>query len=104
MSSTIQVKRGTRAELDAAAVKRQLLAGEPILLTDEQRLVIATSSTTYTDLAKLSESSGGGGTWGSITGVLANQTDLQLALDDKADITDLTSLVSFSRTFMMMGA
>jgi len=28
---------------------------------------------------------GGGGTWGSITGTLADQTDLQLALDNKVD-------------------
>lgn len=27
---------------------------------------------------------GGGGTWGSITGTLSNQTDLQTALDAKA--------------------
>ncbi len=95
MSSTIQVKRGTREQLDTAAVKRQLLEGEPILVTDEGRLVIATSVSTYTDLAKLSESSGGGGSWGSITGVLSNQTDLQAALDLKASDganSDITSL------------
>lgn len=34
---------------------------------------------------------GGGGSWGSITGTLSNQTDLQDALDDKADITSLRS-------------
>lgn len=31
-------------------------------------------------------SGGGGGTWGSITGTLSDQTDLQDALDDKADL------------------
>jgi hypothetical protein len=34
---------------------------------------------------------GGGGTWGSITGTLALQTDLQNALDDKLDISGLNS-------------
>ncbi len=32
---------------------------------------------------------GGGGTWGSITGTLSSQTDLQNALDLKANLTDL---------------
>lgn len=31
------------------------------------------------------QSGGGGGTWGSITGTLSDQTDLQLALDNKVD-------------------
>ena len=34
---------------------------------------------------------GGGGTWGSITGTLSNQTDLQSALDAKADSVALAS-------------
>lgn len=36
---------------------------------------------------------GGGGTWGSITGTLSNQTDLQTALDAKAD--DATTLAGY---------
>jgi hypothetical protein len=39
-------------------------------------------------LSNVFTSSGGGGTWGSITGTLSSQTDLQTALDAKAD--DLT--------------
>jgi hypothetical protein len=34
-----------------------------------------------------SSGGGGGGTWGSIIGTLSNQTDLQNALNDKADIS-----------------
>jgi len=34
-------------------------------------------------------SPGGGGTWGSITGTLSDQTDLQSALDDKANDADV---------------
>lgn len=36
----------------------------------------------------LSSSGGGGGTWGSITGTLSNQTDLQSALDLKAPLAN----------------
>lgn len=36
--------------------------------------------------------SGGAASWGSITGTLSNQTDLQQALDNKADATSLESL------------
>lgn len=35
------------------------------------------------------QAGGGGGAWGSITGTLADQTDLQAALDDKADASSL---------------
>lgn len=35
---------------------------------------------------------GGGGTWGSITGTLSDQTDLQTALDDKADVSSLGTM------------
>ena len=38
--------------------------------------------------------SGGGGTWGSITGTLSNQTDLQTALDSKANTSDLPTKTS----------
>lgn len=37
-----------------------------------------------------SVASGGTPAWGDITGTLSNQTDLQTALDTKADVTDIT--------------
>jgi hypothetical protein len=37
---------------------------------------------------------GGGGTWGSITGLISNQTDLQDALDDKADTASLADVAT----------
>ena len=40
------------------------------------------------------EASGGGGTWGSITGTLSNQTDLQNALDAKANSSDLATVAT----------
>lgn len=42
--------------------------------------------------------SGGSGVWGAITGTLSNQTDLQNALNLKADISSL-SLVAFSNDY-----
>jgi hypothetical protein len=43
------------------------------------------------------DSGGGGGEWGSITGTLADQTDLQDALDDKQPLDNqLTSVASWS--------
>lgn len=62
MSSSIQIKRGTRSQIDSLAIQRGLLPGEPLLITDENRLAIATSTTTYESMAKLSEAGGGGGT------------------------------------------
>lgn len=44
---------------------------------------------------------GGGGTWGSITGTLSSQTDLQNALNAKADSTTLSS---YSTTTQMNSA
>ena len=47
----------------------------------------------------------GGSSWGSITGVLANQTDLQSALDDKLSLTggNLTGDVGGTRFFASSG-
>ena len=41
---------------------------------------------------KISGGGSGGGTWGSITGTLANQTDLQSALDLKLEVDDLADV------------
>lgn len=46
----IRFKRGTRAQLDAAAAASQLNAGEPYYLTDEEAYAIGTSATTYVDV------------------------------------------------------
>lgn len=54
----LRIKRGTRAQLDAAATAGQLAAGEPYLITDENRLAVGTSATSYQALAKESEAGG----------------------------------------------
>ena len=57
---TIQLKRGTRARVNLTASQRGFLTGEPLLITDENRLAVATSPSTYTTFLK--EGEGGGGT------------------------------------------
>ncbi len=58
-------------------------------------LIITRENTT--DLTvDLSSISGDDAVWGNITGTLSNQTDLQNALDDKADLPALTSHTSDS--------
>jgi len=51
----LKVKRGTKAQIDAAAVANQLLQGEPYLITDEGRLAVGLTSGTYAAFAKTSE-------------------------------------------------
>jgi len=58
---TIRIKRGTRAQIDAAAAASQLLAGQPYLITDESRLAVGTSLSTYQAAAKEGEGGAGGG-------------------------------------------
>jgi hypothetical protein len=96
--TTIQILRGTRARLDAAAARRELLEGAPLLITDEDRLAIATSSSAYVAAAKQSEA--GTSTWGGISGTLSNQTDLQAALNAKVS----AGAGEFIPSFLMMGA
>ena len=54
-------KRGTRSEINVAAATGALNAGEVYLITDENRIAIGTSTSTYESYAKESEAGGGGG-------------------------------------------
>lgn len=56
----LRIKRGTRAELSAAAAAGELFAGEPYLITDEDRIAIGTSASTFVAFAKQGEGGGGG--------------------------------------------
>lgn len=51
----IQLKRGTRAQLDAAAADALLAVGEPYLITDEGRLAVAMTVSTFTVMLKEGE-------------------------------------------------
>lgn len=52
MISTIQIKRGTRAQIEAAKAAGQLRDGEPYLITDENRIAVGVSSSGYSSFAK----------------------------------------------------
>jgi hypothetical protein len=47
LTTTIQLKRGTRANIDALASTGGLLEGEPLFITDENRFGLASSTTAY---------------------------------------------------------
>lgn len=88
MSVKIQVRRGTTAQRTAVTFD----AGEPVWDTDEEKLYVGDGVTAG---GVEVTSGGGGGTWGSITGTLSDQTDLQTALDAKQDeLTGLTASVA----------
>lgn len=47
MTTRIKIKRGTLAQLDAAALAGQLNVGEPYFISDEDKIAIGTSASTY---------------------------------------------------------
>ncbi|WP_341808979.1 hypothetical protein WMO32_11860 [Xanthomonas oryzae pv. oryzicola] len=49
--ATIYVKRGTRAQFDAAATAGELAASEPYFISDEGRFAMGTSENSYTTYA-----------------------------------------------------
>ncbi len=55
MVHTIQIKRGTRAQIEAAKAAGQLKDGEPYLIIDENRIAVGTDSNGYSSFAKLEE-------------------------------------------------
>lgn len=48
MTIPIQLKRGTRAQVDALALTGGLLVGEPLFITDEKQIVVADTVNTVT--------------------------------------------------------
>ncbi len=52
MSLNIKIKRATREQLDTAAAANGLLQGEPYLITDEDRIAVGLSVSTYEVYAK----------------------------------------------------
>lgn len=47
MTTSVRVKRGTRAQIEAAKASNQLRQGEPYLITDEGRLAVGTGAGAY---------------------------------------------------------
>lgn len=46
----IKLKRGTRAQLDAAAAANELNQAEPYFVTDENVIAVGTAADAYTDI------------------------------------------------------
>lgn len=70
-------KRGTRAQIDAAATSSGLKSGEVYLITDEARLTVGTAANAHTPLAKQSEAGGGGSdpwAWQKLSADVINST------------------------------
>ena len=91
----IRVRRGTAAQWTAS--NRVLALGELGLETDTHKLKGGDGVTAWSSLPYISSGGGGGGggggnSWGSITGSLSSQTDLQSALNAKADDSEITLL------------
>lgn len=78
MANTIQLKRKTTAGAPALG---QLAIGELCLVTPDNAIYWKKDASTIIGPIVVAS---GGGTWGSISGTLSNQTDLQAALDAKA--------------------
>ena len=93
MANKILIKRGTRSQINLAAIPgNSLTLGEMYLITDENRLAVGTGSNTYQDFAKVGEggnvnagtldvsisgtaaTSGTAISWGTTTGFNANST------------------------------
>lgn len=87
MSDLIRIRRGTSAEW--ASANPVLRSGEPGIDLTTDTLKIGDGTTAWSSLPAIGGGGGGGGSWGSITGTLSSQTDLQTALDAKQD--DLVS-------------
>lgn len=68
-------KRGTRAQIDAAAGGNGLRPGEIYLITDEARLTVGTAANAHEPVAKASETGGGGSdpwTWTKLSADVVN--------------------------------
>jgi hypothetical protein len=57
---SLRHKRGTRAQIDAAATASALKQGEIYLITDEARLTVGTATNAHTAMAKQGEGGAGG--------------------------------------------
>jgi hypothetical protein len=89
-------KRGTRAQIDAAATANGLKVGEVYLLTDEARLTVGTAANAHQPLAKQGE--GGGSdpwTWVKLGADVANST-ITLAA-----VTGLSFTASANTTYLV---
>lgn len=67
-------KRGTRAQINAAATGSQLRVGEVYLITDEARLTVGTAANAHQAMAKQGEGGADPWTWIRLAADVANST------------------------------
>lgn len=96
MADLIQFRRDTAVNWTSS--NPTLAQGELGYETDTETFKIGDGSTAWSSLLYFS-GGGGGGSWGTITGTLSAQTDLQTALNAKQPLdSDLTTIAGLSAT------
>lgn len=98
--AVLLIKRGTRAQLNTAANNSQLLEGEPYFITDEDRIAIGTSKSTYQEYAKTSEVTGASGSMLALANNIVHSTPATTAANIEANTnsTDVWSYLLPSNT------
>ena len=80
---SIRHKRGTRAQIDAAAAQGLLRPGEVYLVTDEARLTVAVSAGEHRRVARTDEAGGSDPwSWAALSADIANAAGTLLAVPD----------------------
>jgi hypothetical protein len=90
-------KRGTRAQIDAAAGANGLRTGEVYLITDEARLTVGTAINAHSPVAKQGEGGGGSDpwTWQNLAADVANSTTTL------APVTGLSFTAAANTTYLV---
>jgi hypothetical protein len=101
MINTIQIKRGTRAQIEAAKAAGQLKDGEPYLITDENRIAVGVDSSGYSAFVKDTEviQIDHGGTGGTTPSEARTNLELGILTGDLTGfLTRTTSSIAFDNT------
>ena len=98
---SLKVKRGTRAQIETAKAASGLKAGEPYLITDENRPAFGTGVNSYSDLALKSEVDAKQPSDATLTALAALTIAAnKLIYGTGADTFALTDLTAFARTLL----
>jgi len=95
----VLVKRGTRAQIDAAGTASGLNQGEIYLVTDEDRLAVGKNNTTAITIASLSDASGMLKGSGTVTLDFGNGSN-----EASAIVTGQSGLTATSQVFLGVSA
>lgn len=101
MINTIQIKRGTRAQIEAAKAAGQLKDGEPYLIIDENRIAVGVNSSGYSAFVKDTEviQIDHGGTGGTTPSEARTNLELGTLTGDLTGfLTRTTSAITFNNS------